>query len=226
MDSVAPNGRLSGEAATQASTRIVLASASPARLHTLQAAGLSPEVMVSEVDESAFATSSAPELAMTLARVKAENVVSRLELDTPTVVIGCDSLLEFDGQAFGKPGSYEAAIMRWYRMRGRQGVFHTGHHVVVTDGKASRSATRLACTMVRFADLTDAEIAAYARTGEPARVAGGFTIDRLGGPFITHIEGDPHTVTGLSLPLFRQMLLDLGVVWHTLWHPGIGSATT
>ena len=169
------------------------------------------------VDESAFSASSPPALATLLAKTKAEEVFSRLEISGPTIVLGCDSLLEFDGQPYGKPGSAETARMRWYRIRGRQGVFHTGHHVILTDGTNLREASRLACTLVRFGDLTEAEIEAYAATGEPARVAGGFTIDALGGPFITHIEGDPHTVTGLSLPLLRQVLLDLGVVWHTLW---------
>lgn len=197
--------------------RFVLASASPARLRTLRGAGVEPEVVPPLVDESAFSASSPPALATLLAKTKAEEVFSRLEISGPTIVLGCDSLLEFDGQPYGKPGSAETARMRWYRIRGRQGVFHTGHHVILTDGTNLREASRLACTLVRFGDLTEAEIEAYAATGEPARVAGGFTIDALGGPFITHIEGDPHTVTGLSLPLLRQVLLDLGVVWHTLW---------
>ena len=197
--------------------RFVLASASPARLRTLRGAGVEPEVVPPLVDESAFSASSPPALATLLAKTKAEEVFSRLEISGPTIVLGCDSLLEFDGQPYGKPGSAETALMRWYRIRGRQGVFHTGHHVILTDGTNLREASRLACTLVRFGDLTEAEIEAYAATGEPARVAGGFTIDALGGPFITHIEGDPHTVTGLSLPLLRQVLLDLGVVWHTLW---------
>lgn len=197
--------------------RFVLASASPARLRTLRGAGVEPEVVPPRVDESAFSAPSPPALATLLAKTKAEEVFSRLKISGPTIVLGCDSLLEFDGQPYGKPGSAETARTRWYRIRGRQGVFHTGHHVILTDGTNLREANRLACTLVRFGDLTEAEIEAYTATGEPARVAGGFTIDALGGPFITHIEGDPHTVTGLSLPLLRQVLLDLGVVWHTLW---------
>ncbi|MDO4783826.1 MAG: Maf family protein [Propionibacteriaceae bacterium] len=203
--------------------RFVLASASPARLRALRGAGVEPEVVPPHVDESAYQAPSPGELATLLARTKAEEVFARLDISGPTIVVGCDSLLEFDGLPYGKPGSAEAAIMRWYRMRGRQGVFHTGHHVIVSDGRCLREANRLARTLVRFADLTDAEIAAYAATGEPARVAGGFTIDALGGPYVTHLEGDPHTVTGLSLPLLRQVLLDLGIVWHSLWEdPGHG----
>lgn len=197
--------------------RLVLASKSPARLATLRGAGLRPAAIDPEVDESVASAPSAGELSLLLARAKAEAVASRLSSADQTIVIGCDSLLEFDGKAFGKPGTAEQAIVRWYRMRGRQGILHTGHHVIVLDGEQTRSSTRLGSTVVRFGDLTDAEIAAYAATGEPARVAGGFTIDALGGPFITRIDGDPHNVTGLSLPLLRQILIDLGIPWHTLW---------
>lgn len=127
-------------------------------------------------------------------------------------------MLEFEGRPHGKPGSAQEAILRWRRMRGQTGVLHTGHHVSVWDAAGNRRRiSRVASTTVTFADLTDAEIAAYAATGEPERVAGGFTTDSYGGPFVTRMEGDPHNVVGISLPLVRQMLLDLGVQWHTLW---------
>lgn len=197
--------------------QFILASSSPARLATLRAAGVEPEVVRPEVDEDAYFDPAPGALAQQLAIAKAEQVAASLEVSEPTVVVGCDSLLEFSGKAFGKPGTPEEVILRWYRMRGRAGFLHTGHHVIVLGDGPTRSNSRLGSTLVRFADLTDAEIAAYAATGEPERVAGAFTIDGLGGPFITRIEGDPHNVVGLSLPLLRQMLLDLGVAWHLLW---------
>lgn len=197
--------------------RFILASSSPARLNTLRQAGIQPEVIRPDVDEDAFTDPVPSALALTLALAKAEQVVAGLEVTGPTVVVGCDSLLEFDGLAHGKPRTPDQVILRWYRMRGRAGVLHTGHHACVLGDGPPRSTSRLGSTLVRFADLTDAEIAAYAATGEPERVAGAFTIDGLGGPFITRIEGDPHNVVGLSLPLLRQMLLDLGVGWQSLW---------
>ncbi len=197
--------------------RVVLASKSPARLAVLKNAGIPVEKVVSEVDESRVTASDIKGLVSKLATLKAQNVWDRLDLDEPTIVIGCDSILEFDGRPFGKPGTPEKAIKRWRKMRRRQGVLHTGHHVKVIDDAGGRSATRVASTIVTFADLSDEEIAAYVATGEPEGVAGGFTIDSYGAPFITRIEGDPHNVVGISLPLVRQMLLDLSVVWHTLW---------
>lgn len=197
--------------------RFVLASRSPARLHTLRAAGLAPEVIVSDVDETGVHEPVAARLAARLATAKAEDVFARLTDDDPVIVIGCDSLLELEVKAYGKPESTDDALRRWYAMRGREGQLHTGHHVIVRrEGRVERD-TRLATTKVRFADLTDAEIAAYVETGEPANVAGAFTIDGYGGAFITGVFGDPHNVTGLSLPLVRQMLLDLDIAWHTLW---------
>lgn len=197
--------------------RVILASKSPARLELLRRAGVHVEVLVSGVDESSVGGLSPVAMTMELARLKAESVESRLAPAELTLVIGCDSMLELEGRVYGKPGSPEAAIARWYRMRGRQGVLHTGHHVVVLNGADRKTSTRVASTTVQFADLSDAEIAAYAATGEPQHVAGAFTIDGYGGPFVTSIQGDPHNVVGLSLPLLRQMLLDLGIGWQTLW---------
>lgn len=201
---------------------MILGSSSPARLQSLRQAGIDPEVIVPEVDEEAVRLPGAPELTAELARLKGESIIERLRadggLDEPLVLISCDSMLEIEGRVHGKPGTQEAAIVRWYRMRGRQGILHTGHYVALALGPDDiRSQVRVAATGVTFADLTDAEIAAYAATGEPQRVAGGFTIDGFGGPFVTRITGDPHNVVGISLPLVRQMLLDLGVAWHGLW---------
>ena len=133
------------------------------------------------------------------------------------IVIACDSVLEFEGRAHGKPGTREAAVKRWRHMRGREGLLHTGHRVVVLRDGEELAQTRLGTTTVRFADLDDAEVDAYVATGEPQRVAGGFTIDGIGGAYVTAIEGDPFNVVGLSLPLVRQMVIDAGVRWESLW---------
>jgi septum formation protein len=202
--------------------RLILASASPARLATLQRAGLAPEVEVSGLDEESIRADSAAELVAALARAKAEAVADRRsaasgETGLDEVVIGCDSMLELDGLALGKPADAADAVRRWRLMRGRNGVLHTGHHLVRLPGGASRTAT--ASTTVFFADLDNAEIDAYVATGEPLLVAGAFTVDGLGGPYVTRIEGDHHNVVGISLPLLRLMLADLGVGWTALRNP-------
>lgn len=195
--------------------RLILASQSPARLSLLRRAGLDPEVIVSGFDEDSVSHPDPGRLANLLATAKGTTVLPQVDGDA--ILLACDSVLEFDGRARGKPGSPERVMQQWRRMRGGQGVLHTGHFVWVSRDGQVRSASRVASTVVKFADVSDAELEAYAHTGEPERVAGGFTIDGLGGAFITGIEGDPHNVVGLSLPLVRQMLLDLGVAWHTLW---------
>jgi septum formation protein len=195
------------------STRFVLASASPARLKTLRAAGIEPEVIVSGVDEDNVTAENPGELARLLAVLKARAVVANLT-DHATV-LGCDSVLEFDGVAYGKPGTPEVARERWRMMRGRRGVLHTGHCLFDTSSK--QEIRELASTEVQFADLTDEEIDAYVETGEPLVVAGSFTVDGLGGPFVTAIEGDYHNVVGLSLPLLRRMLIEVGISWPELW---------
>lgn len=197
--------------------RFVLASKSPSRLDLLRRAGLDPEVIVSGIDESGLSDPEPRRLAMLLAEAKGSAVVPQVDGDA--VVVACDSILEFDGKPRGKPGSPERAARQWRRMRGRQGVLHTGHFVFVRRGGDESVAVRTASTVVKFADVTDAEIDAYAHSGEPLWVAGSFTIDGLAAPFITGIEGDPHNVVGISLPLLRQMLLDFGIEWHRLWRP-------
>lgn len=200
----------------------MLASASPARLATLRQAGLSPEVVVSGVDESGHEDLTPAELARQLAVAKGEAVAARLRAaDGPgaTVVIGCDSVLELDGQAYGKPGTAAVAAERWRRMRGRSGVLHTGHHVLVRRDQTWSARTAGAVTTVHFADLSDAEIEAYVATGEPLAVAGAFTVDGLGGPFVSRIEGDYHNVVGISLPLLRVLLAELEISWPELWSP-------
>ncbi|XXG09342.1 nucleoside triphosphate pyrophosphatase [Micromonospora sp. SH-82] len=196
--------------------RLVLASASPARRKLLQAAGIEPDVLVSGVDESQVVSDRAEELCLELARRKAEAVLDRLrEGDERTLVIGCDSVLGFDGEILGKPADAADATDRWRRMRGRSGVLHTGHCLI--DVAAGRRSEAVASTVVHFAAVSDEEIAAYVGTGEPLAVAGAFTIDGIGGPFLDRIDGAPSTVVGLSLPLLRRLLADLDLSIVDLW---------
>jgi septum formation protein len=195
--------------------RFVLASASPARLETLRRAGVEPEVVVSGVDEDGVRADSTAELVVRLAELKAQAVAA--QLDDPALVLGCDSLLDLDGRALGKPGTIEAARDRWREMRGQTGVLHTGHCLI--DTAAGRTAVRSVATQVRFADVTDSEIDAYCSTGEPTAVAGAFTIDGLGGWFVEGVDGDPHNVVGVSLPVVRAMLRELGYGLGDLGYP-------
>ena len=195
--------------------QLVLASASPARLATLRSAGIEPVVIVSGVDESQVDGLPPPELALQLAELKCSAVAERADLPEDGLVLGCDSVLELDGQAFGKPRDAEEAVARWHQMRGRSGVLHTGHSLRETT--SARVAAATASTTVHFADLSDDEITAYVATGEPLSVAGAFTVDGLGGAFVTGIEGDHHNVVGLSLPLVRELVAELGRAWTDLW---------
>ena len=195
--------------------RLILASKSPARLAVLRRAGLDPEVIVSGFDERQVQDPVPTRLAARLAEFKGSAVLPQLAGDF--VLLACDSVLEFEGRSHGKPGSQEAAVERWRRMRGREGLLHTGHFVAVRHGGEESLSTRVGSTVVRFADLPDDEIDAYAATGEPQRVAGGFTIDGRGGAYVNSVEGDPYNVVGVSLPLFRQMVIDAGVPWQSLW---------
>lgn len=212
---------------------LVLASASPARRATLVAAGIDPIVRVSGVDEEAETARSglhrAHDVALLLARAKAEDVAAGSGLPIDALVLGCDSVLELDGEVYGKPADVAQARQRWQRMRGRSGLLHSGHWLIdaragtaAATGRApGRAVGEVASTVVRFADLSDAEIDAYLATGEPLGVAGGFTVDGLGGPFVTGIEGDYHAVVGLSLPLLRTLALRLGIPWPLLWRDAL-----
>ncbi|MDX6276977.1 MAG: nucleoside triphosphate pyrophosphatase [Nocardioidaceae bacterium] len=191
--------------------RVVLASASPARLTELRAAGIHPDVIVSGVDEDQITSPDAGNLAAALAQMKCRAVAEQVEPDA--LVIGCDSVLAFEGEIFGKPAGPVEAAGRWRRIRGQSGVLHTGHCVRRGDQEFIETAS----TIVHFANITDAEIDAYIATGEPLQVAGGFTVDGLGGAFVTAIEGDHHNVVGISLPLLRDLVGDLGIGWTDLW---------
>ena len=191
---------------------LVLASASPARLQTLRAAGLRPEVLVSGVDEDGVEAEDASALALRLAQLKAVAVAAQRPR---SLVVGCDSVLEFEGEIFGKPRDAEEATERWRQMSGGVGVLHTGHCVVDTQRDVWLG--RAAATQVRFAEVSEEEIAAYVATGEPLAVAGAFTLDGIGGAFVSGITGDPHNVVGISLPLLRLMLDELGYPWHEFW---------
>ncbi len=196
---------------------LVLGSASPARLSILRRAGIDPVVVVSGVDESQVGDLAPDEVAGALARLKAEAVVGRDEVPPGALVLGCDSVLELDDRALGKPGGPEEATARWRAMRGRSGVLHSGHSL--HDTATGRVAEATVSTTVHFADVDDDEIAAYVATGEPLHVAGAFTIDGLGGAFVTGIEGDHHNVVGLSLPRLRLLVAELGRSWTDLWTP-------
>jgi septum formation protein len=192
--------------------RVVLASASPARLAVLRAAGIDPEVIVSGVDEDAFSAPGTGELTLILAAAKASTVASAL---SHGLVIGCDSMLDLDGRAYGKPASPEEAIARWHQMSGKTGTLYTGHCVI--DAATGKQVTAVGETTVRFGRPTAAEITAYVGTGEPLNMAGAFTIEGLGGWFIESIDGDHNNVIGISVPLLRHLFRELGVTIPELW---------
>lgn len=193
-------------------TSIILASASPARLAVLRSAGLEPEVMVSGVDESALSAGTPAELAGLLAQAKAAAVADGL---AGGLVIGCDSLLDLDGRALGKPATAEQAADRWREMSGRTGTLVTGHCVI--NAATGQRAAAVAATQVRFGSPSEEEIAAYVASGEPLAVAGAFTLDGRGGWFVEGIDGDHGNVLGISLPLLRRLLADLGFTVTDLW---------
>jgi septum formation protein len=197
--------------------QLVLASQSPARLATLRSAGVEPVVIVSGVDESQLEGLPPAELALQLAELKCAAVVAGDGVPDGALVLGCDSVLDLDGEALGKPDDADDAVRRWQAMRGRSGVLRTGH--CLHDTATGRVAAATASTTVHFADVTDEEIAAYVATGEPLVVAGAFTVDGLGGAFVTGIDGDFHNVVGVSLPLLRELAAELGHSWTELWRP-------
>ena len=201
--------------------RFVLASSSPARLQTLRRAGVVPEVVVPDVDEASVTAPDTAALVAALARLKGESVLAELGTRDDLVLVACDSLLDVDGEPWGKPGTAEEAGRRWRRLRDRSAELLTGHHVAVVRQGLATTADRVVGTRVHFADVSDAEVDAYVGTGEPLWVAGAFTIDGFSAPYIDRIEGDHHNVVGISLPALRAVLAGLGVVWHDFWQdPG------
>lgn len=216
----------------RAVTRLLLASASPARLATLASAGIDALVRASGIDEDAvlaaasdrFGALDPADAVLVLAQAKAQWVVERPHGDADDLlVLGCDSMLELGGEILGKPADAADAVARWRAMRARSATLHTGHWLIddrdPAAGGTGGTIGATSSTIVHFADLTDAEIDAYVATGEPLAVAGAFTIDGLGGPFVTRIEGDHHGVVGVSLPLLRELLGEVGVTIPDLWRP-------
>jgi septum formation protein len=200
--------------------RLYLASTSPARLATLRAVGIEPVALPPGVDEDAAVASAgpltAPEMVMLLARLKAEAVATAYP-DLDGLVLGGDSAFELDGVVYGKPHLPEVARERWRAQRGRFGMLHSGHWLI--DTRTGRAVGSPAAARVEFAaDISDAEIDAYIATGEPLEVAGAFTIDARGAAFIERIDGDPHAVVGLSIPLLRTMVRSLQLEWTDLWN--------
>lgn len=211
--------------------RVCLASTSPARLMLLRQVGIEPHTLSPRTDEDAIAATAAKErgaelppaeLVLLLARAKAADVAQRLATDDPAfdgIVIGGDSMFELGGRVYGKPYTPEEATRRWHEMRGATGILHSGHSVFrVSPGAPLSEATAIAEASVTFAgDISDDEIAAYVATGEPLHVAGAFTVDSLGGAFITRVDGDPSTVVGMSLSTIRRLVGELDVTWTDLW---------
>jgi len=203
--------------------QLYLASTSPARLATLRAVGIEPVALPSQVDEDAAVASAGtltPEqLVMLLARLKAEAVAGSAG-PFDGLILGGDSAFEIDGVVYGKPHLPEVARERWHAQRGRSGRLHSGHWLIdARGGIVGRAVGGAAVATVHFADdITDAEIDAYIATGEPLEVAGAFTIDSKGAGFITGVEGDPHAVVGLSIPLVRTLVRSLGIEWTSLWN--------
>lgn len=215
---------------------LLLASASAGRRAVLSAARIAHAALPVDLDEAGILARaraaagpegplSCEEEVLLLAREKAQAATARSE--GGYVVLGCDSMLELDGECVGKPHAPEAAAERWRTMRGRTGTLHSGHWLVddrdEADGGTGATMGRTASCSVTFADITDEEIEDYVATGEPLGVAGGFTIDGIAGPFITSVHGDPHAVVGLSLPLLRELLDGIDVPITSLWEPGAWS---
>ncbi|RUQ87914.1 Maf family protein [Labedella gwakjiensis] len=210
---------------------LYLASTSPARLALLRSSGVEPVVFPSSVDEDAVLADAAasrtltpPEVVALLARAKAEAVVDAVIATggEPGLILGGDSMFELDGEIYGKPHTPDRATERWRLQRGRTGTLHSGHWIIDVDpasGTIRGARGRTAAATVTFADdISDAEIDAYVASGEPLAVAGAFTIDSLGAPFITAVSGDPSTVVGLSLPTLRRLVRESGHEWTSLWN--------
>jgi septum formation protein len=206
-------------------TRVVLASASPGRLRVLRQAGIDPLVIVSGVDEDQVVaalpeTADPAEITVALARAKAGAVARALEppLTDDCVVIGCDSMLYRDGRLWGKPESEPSALRGWQDMAGRSGELYTGHCVIrLHHDRIDQDVADVAVTGVDFGNPSPEDLAAYVRTGEPTAVAGGFTLDGLGGWFVDAVHGDPSTVIGIGLPMMGRLFDRLGLSIARLW---------
>lgn len=194
--------------------QLILASSSSSRLRLLESAGITPIVLVSGVDEEEdeLVSLSPSELVIALAILKAHTVKEKTPKDS--LILGCDSTFEFNGESLGKPGTRENAITRCKKLSGKSGYLHTGHCLI--DLKQGIELSERSTAKVQFAQMSDAEIIDYVDSGEPLNVAGGFTLDGLSAPFITNIEGDPSGIIGLSLPLLRKMIISLGYSWPDL----------
>lgn len=206
-------------------TRLVLASSSPARLALLRSAGIEPEIVLPNTEEPALAAKartenpnlSAQELVGLLAKAKAESVLHE-QSTKGALILGGDSALEFQGEILGKPHEPEVAIERWAKLSGNFGVLHSGHYLIDNREPANPvGAQMVSSTKVFFSKLSNNEIADYVATGEPLKVAGAFTIDGIGGAFIDRIEGDSHTVVGLSLKVLRELAAGFGVHYPSFW---------
>lgn len=193
----------------------VLASASPSRRRLLEQAGVTPLILVSGVDEEAIEEAMrdrpVPDVALALARAKAEAVLATAHVPAGALVLGCDSIFEVDGVRLGKPPDADEALRRWQRMRGRSGTLHTGHWLI--DSATGEASGETVSTVVDMVDAPDDEITAYISTGEPLTVAGGFTLDDLGAPYVAGVHGDPGNVIGVSLPAVRRLAGQLGNSW-------------
>ena len=191
--------------------KIVLASQSSSRRRLLEGAGINPTIIVSNVDEETdfFNAMSPADMVIALAVTKAHTV--REQIDYPALIIGCDSTFDVDGLSFGKPGTPDIARERAKKVSGRSGLLHTGHCII--DTAQGREIADRVTTKVTFSELTDHEIDDYIASGEPLQVAGGFTLDGFGSPFIPVIEGDYTNVVGLSMPFLRSAMSQLGYSW-------------
>ena len=196
--------------------RIILASASPSRKRLLESAGITPEIFVSGVDEEDpdLLALKPSEMVIALAIMKAHTVRNSHPVGDNAIVIGCDSTFEFEGANLGKPGTREAAIARAQSMRGKSGYLHSGHCVI--DTAQNIEVSDISTSKVTFVDMTEREIEEYVDSGEPLQVAGGFTLDGRSAPFISHIDGDPSGIIGLSLPTLRKIMINLGLEWGDL----------
>jgi len=205
-----------GYNAIMSKRRIILASASPSRKRLLESVGISPDILVSGVNEEEpdLLALKPSEMVIALAIMKAHTVRNAHPVGSNALVIGCDSTFEFDGKNLGKPLTREAAVARAKLMRGKSGYLHTGHSVI--DTAQDIEVSDISTSKVTFVQMTDREVEEYVNTDEPLQVAGGFTLDGHSAPFISHIDGDPSGIIGLSLPTLRKIIINLGLEWGDL----------